>query len=345
MMKRVNITTTNNFGNDEIVEFCGLVSSKIVVGANFFADVFASFTDVFGGRSGKYQSRLDEIYNDAINELSKQAERKGANGIVGLKMDFDEISGKDKSMFMVNAIGTAVIVDFKAKNETVFSNNNIISKDILENAIICHKIKKEILNGNNPSKDQYAVIVGNKDIAEPLIKLYLEKEKNTGLPVNTDETISFIKTLEQDFASDLMYNLLYSDAYKQETILSIINQCNLFDPQKTMKILSDGNVSLASVLLNSHKVSYTADDLKEMKSIRDYYNNLPENCTYDTISSGLFKKTEEQVWICKNGHNVPIDHKYCPNCNCNKKGVLRKSARRFEDFEDKVNILEKLLSK
>ena len=147
--------------------------------------------------------------------------------------------GKDKSMFMVNAIGTAVIVDFKAKNETVFSNNNIISKDILENAIICHKIKKEILNGNNPSKDQYAVIVGNKDIAEPLIKLYLEKEKNTGLPVNTDETISFIKTLEQDFASDLMYNLLYSDAYKQETILSIINQCNLFDPQKTMKILSD----------------------------------------------------------------------------------------------------------
>ena len=127
----------------------------------------------------------------------------------------------------------------------------------------------------------------------------------------------------------------------------MIKQCNLFDPQRTMKILSEGDTLLASVLLDSHKVSYTTEDLKDMKAIRDYYNSIPENCKYDTISSGIFRTTEEQVWICKNGHNVPINHKYClcPTCNCNKKGIPKKIAKRFEDFEDKVNILEYLLSK
>ena len=64
-----------------------------------------------------------------------------------------------------------------------------------------------------------------------------------------------------------------------------------------MKILSEGDTLLASVLLDSHKVSYTTEDLKDMKAIRDYYNSIPENCKYDTISSGIFRASMDlQEW-------------------------------------------------
>ena len=39
-----------------------------------------------------------------------RAKALGANAVVGLKIEFDEISGKGKSMFMVTAYGTAVII-------------------------------------------------------------------------------------------------------------------------------------------------------------------------------------------------------------------------------------------
>jgi hypothetical protein len=41
-----------------------------------------------------------------------------ANAIIGLKVDFDEISGKGKSMFMMSALGTAVYVKYDSNLET-----------------------------------------------------------------------------------------------------------------------------------------------------------------------------------------------------------------------------------
>ncbi|MFN1836290.1 heavy metal-binding domain-containing protein [Balneola sp. MJW-20] len=44
----------------------------------------------------------------AMKELERKAKRKGANAVIALKMDLDEVSGGGKSMFMLNVIGTAV---------------------------------------------------------------------------------------------------------------------------------------------------------------------------------------------------------------------------------------------
>lgn len=102
------ITTTNSIEGAEITSYMRLVSANIVVGTNFLSDFMASFTDFFGGRSNTYQQELDKVYQNAINEISAKATAIGADAIVGLKMDFNEISGKGKTMFMVSAVGTAV---------------------------------------------------------------------------------------------------------------------------------------------------------------------------------------------------------------------------------------------
>ena len=104
------VSTTNDIKGYEINKYIGLVNANIVIGANVFSDFFASFTDVLGGNSDSYESILDKIYKQALNQLIEKASLIGANALLGIHFDFDEISGKGKSMFMVTAIGTAVQV-------------------------------------------------------------------------------------------------------------------------------------------------------------------------------------------------------------------------------------------
>ena len=102
------ITTTSNVEGTRIDEYLQLVSVNVVIGTNIFSDWFASITDVFGGKSRTYQRKLDDVYEEALKRVREKAEKLGADAVVGLKMDFGEVSGKDKSMFMVSAVGTAV---------------------------------------------------------------------------------------------------------------------------------------------------------------------------------------------------------------------------------------------
>lgn len=102
------ITTTNSIESQVITQYLGLVNANQVIGTNFFSDLTASLSDVFGGMSGTYREKMNELYRDVLNELESRASSIGADAIIGLSVDFDEISGKGKSMFMVSAVGTAV---------------------------------------------------------------------------------------------------------------------------------------------------------------------------------------------------------------------------------------------
>ncbi|MBR7183743.1 MAG: heavy metal-binding domain-containing protein [Alistipes sp.] len=104
------VSTTNSLEGYKIVEYIDIVSTNVVNGSSFFSDWKASLTDIFGGRSGTYQRKLRKIYEEAIEELSEEAISLGANAVVGLKVDYGEISGKDTQMFMISAVGTAVKV-------------------------------------------------------------------------------------------------------------------------------------------------------------------------------------------------------------------------------------------
>ena len=96
-------------------KYLGVVTTNLVIGTNFFSDFTASLSDFFGGMSGTYQKQMDTLYKRANEEISRKATERGANCILGFKIDFDEISGKDKSMLMVSVSGTACVVDYDSK--------------------------------------------------------------------------------------------------------------------------------------------------------------------------------------------------------------------------------------
>lgn len=62
---------------------------KLLWGLNIIRDLFASVTDVIGGRSAAYEYKLAEGRNIAIREMEDRARAMGANAIIGVDLDFE----------------------------------------------------------------------------------------------------------------------------------------------------------------------------------------------------------------------------------------------------------------
>ena len=101
------VTTTPNIEGKKIIKYIGLVNGEAIIGANFFKDFLAGIRDVVGGRSGSYEQGLREAKSIAIREMMDQAQRLGANAVIGVDIDLETI-GSNSAMLMVSANGTAV---------------------------------------------------------------------------------------------------------------------------------------------------------------------------------------------------------------------------------------------
>lgn len=104
-------TTTNTIEGRQIVEYRGIVTGEAILGTNIFRDFFAGIRDIVGGRSGSYERVLRDARETAIRELEDEAQRAGANAVIGIDIDYENIStGSSGSMLMVSASGTAVVI-------------------------------------------------------------------------------------------------------------------------------------------------------------------------------------------------------------------------------------------
>ena len=102
------VTTTSTLQDKTIIEHLGLVSGEAIIGANVFRDFFAGIRDIVGGRSGAYERSLRDAKDIALKEMQQEAKKLGANAVIGVDLDYETV-GKDASMLMVTASGTAVV--------------------------------------------------------------------------------------------------------------------------------------------------------------------------------------------------------------------------------------------
>lgn len=101
------VTTTPSVEGRTISDYKGIVVGEAIMGANVVRDLFASITDIVGGRSGAYESKLQDARNTALRELEERARELGANAVVGVDLDYEVVG---QSMLMVSCSGTAVVV-------------------------------------------------------------------------------------------------------------------------------------------------------------------------------------------------------------------------------------------
>jgi uncharacterized protein YbjQ (UPF0145 family) len=101
------VSTTPQVAEGRIAKTLGVVSGEAIIGANIFRDIFASITDIIGGRAGGYERALRQARDVALGEMQDEAARLGADAVVGVDLDYETV-GRDSSMLMVTAAGTAV---------------------------------------------------------------------------------------------------------------------------------------------------------------------------------------------------------------------------------------------
>lgn len=104
------LLTTETAPNLPITERIEIVTAECAVGMNIFKDLFAEVRDVVGGRSEAVQKTMRDSRKTALYELKKEAHRVGANAVVGVDLDYVELSAAGSMMLLV-ASGTGVRID------------------------------------------------------------------------------------------------------------------------------------------------------------------------------------------------------------------------------------------
>ncbi len=334
------------------MEYKGVITANIVLGVNFLKDFVASFSDFFGGTSGKYRKEMDRAYYLAMEILEDKAIAQKANAVVGVKVDYDEISGGGKSMLMVSISGTAVVVQTTTKGEKVISET--ISGDSL-NRLYLLETYKEQLNGGNWFPNQKDWDVFNKESMTELIPLlfplYISAELNYPQTPSTlyENTIKnfppFLEQLEFDDACSIIYGDWSDDTKAHKEIVDLIISNHLFNPKYIVNKLPSIDKHLAIKLLTADKNTYSVEDLVPLKKIVDYFNNLPDTGHCEEEKGGLLKKGGT-VMVCEKGHKTSVEKgEYCQEeyCGLNIKGITASEVEIINEFSRKVQILTSVL--
>jgi len=111
-LKKIKLTTSYQLANEIISEEIEIITAEVVYGMNIFKDIFSSVRDIVGGRSASVQNILKDSRNTVLLELKKEALSIGADAVISVDLDYQELSGGGKGgMIMLVASGTAVILE------------------------------------------------------------------------------------------------------------------------------------------------------------------------------------------------------------------------------------------
>ena len=328
--KDVLVITSSSIEGYKVKKYLKPVTAHIVAGTNLFSDFLGGLTDVFGGRSNAYQKQLQSLYNEAIEQVKYAAYQLGGNCIIGLSIDMDEISGKSKSMFMLTAIGTAVIID-----ENFNHNSNLPKTDDNFEIVSLEKLaylrnKKKIIDLANSDtlvldENTWNFLITNQidELFSFLMKRFsIEVSKDEQYP-NRDKTtfyiwhFNYIETLQDHKKTQLLYNAIKTEPSDLAALklCKIIDELNLFDFSGIMELLQDNNFQIQKrglQLAVCDKIFYRKQDIEDLKNIKIVIQEtFKERGTRSMLKQLLSK--EKEVWLCE-CKSTNIIESYCPSC-------------------------------
>jgi len=104
------MVTTPFLEGKKIVEYKGPVFHQVVRGFALGQGFFDGLKAIGGERSSGHEQLIAQIRSEVLEELRREAEATGANAVVGMIIDIDPVSLRDRPMILAKAAGTAVVV-------------------------------------------------------------------------------------------------------------------------------------------------------------------------------------------------------------------------------------------
>lgn len=103
------ITTTDSIPGYRVESYLDTIIIPAIGAAGILRDKIAAITDFSGGRSSAYQKSFNNILESGMKDLQRIARTKGANAVIGLKIESTNIS-EGRSILSFLLYGTAVVV-------------------------------------------------------------------------------------------------------------------------------------------------------------------------------------------------------------------------------------------
>jgi uncharacterized protein YbjQ (UPF0145 family) len=322
--KDILVTTTEKIDGIEIIQYIKPISAHVVTGTGFFSDFAASFSDVFGGRSQSYQKQLSSIYNEAIETLKRTAYENGANCIVGLRVDLDEIAGKGKSMFMITAVGTAVVIE---KSKTKKSEKNEITEAISADKMIEQRQRRYLIDLAKENKlnldNQTWDFLTENNVYEIAKEVYLQAKANYDYTFEGKDNIyqkllSYLYSLSEEIRIPLLYEQLIENKsiFTSSKFFLLIKELMAYDETKLKIYLSHEDPEIrakALQIITFDKAFYSNEDIK---TFQDYIEIIRQNFPKNEISTQkkLLSSKEIEIWKCECGEKNEMDVLNCGKC-------------------------------
>ncbi|MEM1268409.1 MAG: YbjQ family protein [Bacteroidota bacterium] len=298
MASPIIVTTTPHVEGARITGYLGVVSAYVVAGTNLFADMAASFSDVFGGRSQSYHKQLASINKEVLDQLADAGLDRGAHAVVGVRVDFDEVSGGGKSMFMVTASGTAVTLDTPADQPNRPSR---IDADALG---VQMRLAEIAANTSSLSRRDLAFAAKHRSPAAlPQINAELAQSRRRLDKDNPGPIIKYVLALPEEAAKEAVYGWLARPVLSAgELGRIVVEQGRLFDPGRIRPLLmsEDEEVRLNGLTAaGAAKRSYGAGDINPMRRVAELVEQqFPVTVVNEQRTVGMFSKEEVVVRLC-----------------------------------------------
>lgn len=342
-MKQVFISTTNSIEGSRVLEYKGVVTTNVVAGTGLFSDFAAGLTDFFGGRSGTYKRQMSAIYDEAVEEISMKALQKGANAILGFRIDFDSISAKNMSMFMISVTGTAVLVQDNTASDNVKEIIGTVTMTALKNELNKRHIIDMLNKKNFIFEEDWELVLQNPSEEYAVLLCKSASDYANDNSASGDDVAKYfshlgeyLSLIERRTAIDAVYPILET-AYSYS--IGLIKENNLFDAVSIQNLIASGKLAMACSVLDVDQDVYTKDDLTEMEKVVTMFDNLPDVGKIALVKGGILSK-EKEKYICQHGHCSDKDAVFCGTCDENIKGLTSGQVNKIESYRRKVESLK-----
>ena len=307
--------------SENVEEYFGIVDTQIVIGVNLFRDIFASFRDVFGGQTKSYQKELDKLKKIAYDTITTKAKNVGANAVIGVKTDLEELSGQGKSMFMLSMQGTAVKMDEDFYKKTKQGNKLdgfLINNEELTTKIGLYNEMNIALNSEKPYftssqkiekftnesfwNDRLAIRLFNDCLGGAMHAFNLEKTFLDACKQIKNSTI--LKYLD-----DIIENISTKELVQFKKIL-IVN--NIYDLEALLKYLGSDDYKIrykALLLALPIMEFYKKSNILDFEKVLEFMKN-----DFVTIEKELESNNEEKFSCINCGNPRKLEYP-CSSCS------------------------------
>jgi len=102
------LSTTDTIDGKKITKQLGLVRGNTIRARHIGRDIMAGLRNVVGGEVAEYTKLMAESREQSIDRMIEEANKLGANAIVGVKFSTTEVMGRAAEILVY---GTAVVVE------------------------------------------------------------------------------------------------------------------------------------------------------------------------------------------------------------------------------------------